>query len=310
MIKIIIILEYFVLMIFDLFFCFEMGKEIVDYIRDADFYTFLQALFDSKFYDLVFPFLLIYAVISTVLYKVKIFQNKDGKPVKGVVIVISLIISFFGVSFETSPGYTVGNYLMMLFPNISALTVMILGLYVVGSILGKDFFKGIFRKDHSAYMYFTVAVIGLGSVIYYLGIVMGFWDQYPITQESYWNMIIGIGFLIMGIVFLFIDLVPIGVVFLTIFGVFVYNYGDEGSILEYFVDPVVLIALIFIVVLAWMNSDGEEKLKIEKNIKEGKKTRDRIKNQLGFEPKDYENKIYDIVTQSLKNNEEKLKKRK
>jgi len=282
--------------------------EVTDFLRDIDFQNFLQILFDNQYYEILFPFLLAYAILSTILNKVKIFQNKQGKPVRGVIAVISLVISFFGVSFETAPGYTVGKYMMMLFPNISALTILILGLYVVGSMLGKDFFKGVFRKDHSAYMYFVVGVIGLGSVIYYLRIVMGFWDQYPINQQSYWNMIIGIGFLIMGIVFLFIDLVPLGVVLLTIFGIFVYNYGQtDDSILQYFVDPVVLIALIFIVMLAWMNSDSEREVKIKKNIKEGEETLKRLEKDLGRKPSDYEHKIYDIVSQGLEGNKKKLK---
>lgn len=284
------------------------SNQVTDWIRERDFTEFIDVLFDNNYYELVFPFVLIYAVLFTILGKVKIFQNKSGEPVKSLIVIISVVVSFFAVSFETSPGYTVGKYLMMLFPNISALTMGILGLYVVGSLLGKDFFRGVLRKDHSAYLYFGIAVIGLGSVIYYMGIVMGFWDQYPITQESYWNMIIGIGLLIMGIVFLFIDLVPYGIVLLIVFGTYVYNYGDDGSILEYFVDPVIFIILIILSLLAWLNSNTEEKALLEKKIRDGKVSRKNLEKTLGRKPDDYDAKIYDIVSQSLKDNEEKYKR--
>lgn len=284
------------------------SNQVTDWLRDNDFREFLDVLFDNSYYEILFPFILAYAVLFTILGKVKIFQNKEGKPIKSVIVIISAVVSFFGVSFETAPGYTVGKYLMMLFPNISALTMGLLGLYVAGSILGKDFFRGVLRKDHTAYLYFGIGVIGLGSVLYYMGIAMGFWDQYPISQESYWNMVIAIGLLIMGVVFLFIDMAAIGTVLLIVFGLFVYNYGNDGSILEYFVDPVIFIILIVVALLSWLNTDSEKKAILNKKISDGQNSMATLEKELGRKPKDYEARIYDIVTENLKENKGKLKK--
>jgi len=224
-----------------------MTNAVSDFLLNLDFYSIIEAFLDNGYYEFLFPFLLSFAVFFTILSKVKIFKSKStGKPYSSIISVVSLVVSWYGVSFETSDGYNVGNLIMMMFPNISALTIGVLSLYIVGAILGKDFFKGLFRKDHTGYMFIVIGAIGLGAVIFYVGIAMGFWDYDYLDAASYWNVILAVAFLIMGVVFILIDMASLGVLLLFVFGVFVYNYG-EGNILEYFIDPVVFIVRIVIV---------------------------------------------------------------
>lgn len=287
-------------------------SELTNRISDLDFYELHRVFLDSDFYQILFPFLITYCLFYTVLGKIKFFQYKKSKnfaqPIKPVIVILSLVISFYSVTFKINDNATLGELLMMMFPNISALTIGILSLYVVGSILGKNFFKGVFRKDHSAYLFMAVGVIGLGSVIYYVGIAMGFWDNYPINQSFYWNFIFGIALLILGIVFLLIDLIPIGFLFLTIFGIYVYNYGEDIFILEYFIDPVVFIVFIVIVLMSWLNSGDEKKAILKKNIQTGQMSLENFRDEYGGKPKDFDSKIYDIMDEALKSNKKKLKK--
>lgn len=289
-----------------------MVNSLTDSIRDINFFDIFQIFFDKNYYELLFPFLLLYALFYTVLGYVGIFKNKQGQPRKAVIVVISLIIAFYGITFEISTGYTIGTLMMMMFPNISTLTILVLSLYVAGSIFGFDFFSGLFRKDHSAYMYMAVGVIGLGSVIYYVGIVMGFWTINPIGPQSQWNMIIGIGLLIMGIVFLFIEgLRAFGAIFLLVFGVYVYNFGENVMILEYFVDPIVFIILIITVLFSYMSSDEKGKQKtLEYKISQGQSSIDEYlkSNPSAKGDKAYKNRIYDIMTQNLESNQKALNK--
>lgn len=281
-----------------------MVNSISDAFRELDFYELHQVFLDSNYYQVLFPFLLAYVLFYTVLGKIGIFQykngNRKGEPIKSVIVIVSLIVSFFGVSFEVSPGESVGSLMMVMFPNISALTIGVLMLYIVGSMFGLDFFKGMFRRDHSAYLYLAVGVIGLGSVIYYVGISMGLWDFDPLDAQSHWNVVIAVAMLILGVVFLFIDMVAIGVVLLMVFGAFVYNYGD-GNILEYFVDPIVFIILIIVVTFSWVNSDKDRKDELEYKIRNQEKTRGRFKGA-----KDYDTPIRDIVEEAYLANKKEL----
>lgn len=288
-----------------------MAGSLTDVIRDINFFDLFRIFYENNYYELVFPFLLVYALFFTVLGYLGIFKNKEGQPRKAVIVITSLIIAFYSVTFQISEGFTIGTLMMMMFPNISSLTILVLGLYVTGSILGLDFFSGLFRKDHSAYLYLVVGVIGLGSVIYYVGIAMGFWSINPISPKSQWNMIIGIGLLIIGIVFLFIDgLRAFGFIFLLIFSIYVYNFGEDIIILEYFIDPIVFIILIFFVLFSYINSDGFSKRKLlEKNISEGQKSINKyLSNYPDAKNTKYKNRIYDIMNQNLENNQKALNK--
>jgi uncharacterized membrane protein YfcA len=135
-------------------------SKLTDYIRDTNIGELLTVLFDSNYYEILFPFLLSFALFYTVLGNVKIFKYKKGKkqgePIKPVIFIISVIVSYYGISFEMPGGNSIGNLLMMLFPNISALTIGILGLYIVGSIFAKNFFSGLFDPKNSSFIFLTI----------------------------------------------------------------------------------------------------------------------------------------------------------
>lgn len=282
-----------------------MASSFNDAIASIEIEELLFVFLDSGYYDILFPFLIVYAFIYAILAKVEIFQSrKTGKPISSVLTVVSLVISWFGVSFEVSEGYSVGNLMMMLFPNISALTIGILMLYFVGSIVGKNFFKGVFDKRTGAFVYLAIGGIGLGAVIFYVGIAMGFWNYDPGDIPSYWNFIGAMFLLILGIVFLIVEMVPLGILFLALFGVFVYNGGND-NILEYFVDPVVFMVIIILVLLSWLSSDKEKEEKLKYNLGKNEKLLGKYEAAYGRKPNDYESRIYDITEASYQGNKKK-----
>jgi len=280
---------------------------IGNFLTSINFFELQNTFLENSYYDILFPFLLVFALLYSVLGNIKLFQSKKTKkPYKSAVFIVSLITSFYGISFETSPGYSVGKLMMMLFPNISALTIGILTIYIVGAILGKDFFKGLFSKKHSSWIYMTTGGIGLGAVLFYVGIAMGFWQYDIIDQTSYWNFIIAAFLLILGIVFLSVGLGGVGILFLFVFGSFVYNYG-QGNILEYFIDPFVFIIVIVIILLSWLNSNKEEKTKLRNDLLEAEKNIILYEKEYGRKPKDYESRIYDIGSDIYEDNKKKWK---
>ena len=279
--------------------------DILEGIRSADFENLLQVFFDNNYYYFLFPFLLLFAILYTILGKVSIFRSKKtGRPIKPVIFVISLVVSFYSVNFEISEGYLIGDLLMMMFPNISALTIGILGLYVAGAVAGKDFFRGLFDKKNSAFIYLAVGGIGLGAVLYYVGIAMGFWDIAVIDQTSYWNFILAFFLLILGIVFLFTGLVPIGIVFLFIFFGYVYNSGN-ATVIEYVIDPIVFIIVIILVLLAWLNSDKDKKFELRESLNRQEKRLQEYEKSYGRKPKDFESRFHDITDSSFNSNKKK-----
>jgi len=286
-------------------------SSIADVFRELNWYEVHKLFLDSSYYEFLFPFLLAYAVFYTALCQIKLFQHgknskNPGAPIKPVIVILAFVVSFYGVSFKLRDGSSIGELLMMMFPNISALTIGLLGAYVVGTMLGKNVFKGLFRKDQSAYLYIGVGIIGLGSVIYYVGVAMGFWFVDSVGPESQWNTIFAIAFLILGVVFLFIDMIGYAIILFLVFGAYVYNSGD-GTILEYFVDPVIFIILIIVVLISWLNSDKEEKDLLDEKIKQGRKSIDTWKKN-GVN-KDFEAPIRDIIMHNLESNEKKWKKK-
>jgi len=197
---------------------------------------------------------------------------------------------------------------MVMFPNISAITIGILTLYLVAAILGRDFFKGLFNKEHGGYMYIAAGVIGLGSVIFYVGISMGFWDMNPLDSKSQWNVILAVAFLILGILFLVIDMVPFGILLLLVFSAYVYGGNNGDSILQYFIDPVIFIVLLIVTLMSWINTDSNRKDILLEGIESNKKSLKRYKEDYGVK-NDYEAVIKDMTEDYLSKKQKRFKKR-
>lgn len=164
---------------------------LTDSLADVNFLDFIDALFRGGWFDFVFPFLLIYAVVFTILQNVKIFEDK-----KSVRIIIALVFGLFAIAFPITGdlscnipnagvgngGYynngcqTLGSLMMTLFPGVSAFSIGILGLYIVIGMLGidvNDFLDG----DSKKYVTWILGALGLFVVIYYYALGFG-WDGF------------------------------------------------------------------------------------------------------------------------------------
>ena len=181
-----------------------------------EFKNFVEYLIVEDFFSLVFPFLLMFAIFFTVLQKVEIFKlKKSGKSHKAVIFIISFVLSFFGVYFPlTEAGDTLGSLMSKLFPNISALSIGILTLYLIGGLFGKNFFKNLFGEDTDVPKW-IVGLIALGVVSYFVLVAVGIVD-YSSEPSALWNMVIFVSFLITGIVLMCNQIWGFGVVLLFI----------------------------------------------------------------------------------------------
>ncbi len=286
---------------------------ISDWFSEVNFYDFHKVLLDERYFELIFPFLLLYAIFFTVLSTVKIFKNKAGKANKGVVVILSLIITFFSVNFELSSGYPIGRMISELFPQISAIGIGILGLYVVAGIMGKDFFFGMFSGKTSSFAVLILGVFGLGTVMFYLGIAMGFFDYDVLDSSAQWNFIVLIGTLITGAVLLVVGrspgsqgVLPFGILLIFVDIVYIYN-GAEGNILEYYIDPIVFIVVLITFIYSWTMSKEDQKKLLVTKIKESERSIEEFEAGMNPKYKDtYHNRIYDISKQSLDKNRKKL----
>lgn len=121
---------------------------ISEFLTDVDFRGIFLDLEQYGWFHYVFPFMLVYAIVFTILGKVKIFEDK--KPVK---IIVAVVFGLFAVAFPISDnhncghynsfggsyaGCTIGDLMMNLFPVTSALTIGILALYIIAAMLGFD----------------------------------------------------------------------------------------------------------------------------------------------------------------------------
>lgn len=281
--------------------------EILKFIRDVNFNLLLETFFNNDYFTLIFPFLFIFAFMFSILKLVPIFINKETKrPIKPVIIITSLIVSIFSITFELSSGYTIANLMMMLFPTISIITIIILLLYIIGAIFGQDFFKGLFNRRTSAYLYFAVIAIGLGSGLYYLGIVMGLINPENIGGISYWNFVIGLILFILAIVFMFTGLILFSIIIIIILITFIINTGST-SIFEYIFDPIIFIAFLILFLISWITPNEEKKEVFKKTLnKQEKKIEEYLKKN--EKPKPYEDKIFDIMEESYESNKKKWEK--
>lgn len=161
---------------------------LTDSLSDVNFLDFIRALFDGGWFDFIFPFLLIYAVVFTILENVEIFKSK-----KSVKIIIALVFGLFAIAFPItgdlscnlpnsglgySGGYyndgcqTLGSLMMTLFPGVSAFSIGLLGLYIVIAMLGLDI-KNFLDGDAKKYFIWILGALGLFVVVYYYALGFG-----------------------------------------------------------------------------------------------------------------------------------------
>ena len=149
-------------------------SSISNFFADVRFDELLRALWDGGWYSIIFPFLLIYAIVFTILNNVDI-KALDSKPTK---VIIALVFGLFAVAFPITGdggfcvgsycGNTLGDLMMALFPGVSAFAVGILALYIVAAMLGMDLMK-FFGNNENNNNIIKYALGGLGVfvVVYY-----------------------------------------------------------------------------------------------------------------------------------------------
>jgi len=170
---------------------------INDFFRDIRFDELISDLYQGGWYQFVFPFMLVYAVVFTILNKVTLFEDK--KPVK---VIIALVFALFaiafpitgdsqtcGVSVSINTQYgceTLGDLMMVLFPGVTAFSIGILGLYIVAAMLGVDLmvFFGNNDKDNNILKY-ILGAIGTLVVIYYYARGFG-WLGFDDGSYTWW----------------------------------------------------------------------------------------------------------------------------
>lgn len=162
--------------------------EVSEFFRDVDFKSFLDALESGGWFEFVLPFMLIYAVVLTILNKVELF--KDKKPVR---VIIALVFGLFSIAFEIpgSGNETLGDLMMALFPGVSAFTVGVLALYIVVAMLGVDLTKFFGDgEDNNKFIMYILGALGLIVVIYNYGVGLDWWGD---GNYGIWDWLIGPG---------------------------------------------------------------------------------------------------------------------
>lgn len=155
---------------------------VIDGLRDLDIKSFIYSLEEGGWYEFVFPFLLVYAVVFTVLNQVDLFQDK--KPVK---VIIALVFSLFAIAFPVTGeggdcgsgcGQTLGDLMMSLFPGVTAFAIGILALYIVAAMLNIDLMKFFGTgNNQDNWLRYVLGGLGLIVVVYYYGLGFEWWGQ-------------------------------------------------------------------------------------------------------------------------------------
>ena len=133
----------------------------------VDFRDVIENMKDIGFFDVILPFLLVYAIVYAVLEKSRIFYINKGdsedKNLKGVSMIVSFVISIFSVASLTFVSWTQSFLAYVSFGLIFFVGLMI----VLGLIFGDDWI--IFFKDGDKWNMKVLYVFG--AIIVILGVI-------------------------------------------------------------------------------------------------------------------------------------------
>ena len=151
----------------------------------------MEFLKDFGFFDIVLPFLLIFAITFAVLEKTEIF-GKDKKNIN------SMIAFVIGLLFVTVP--KVVTVVQEALPNIGIMLVvlmsfmMLVGFFVVQSDKGEHFFeKQVFLK----WLFIIFVLVGV-SIIFMDAI--GWWEDIWEGGGDFWSSTAGVTILFLAII--------------------------------------------------------------------------------------------------------------
>ncbi len=148
-------------------------------LSQIDFRTFIDQLNTGGWFQYVFPFMLVYAVVLTILNQVKVFEDR-----KSVKVIVAMIFALFAIAFPisdntscglssarnmgyTSGGCTLGDMMMTLFPGVTAFTLAILALYIVAAMLGVDLMHFFGNNNRDNWLRYVLGALGVLVVGYY-----------------------------------------------------------------------------------------------------------------------------------------------
>ena len=133
----------------------------------VDFRDVIENMKDIGFFDVILPFLLVYAIVYAVLEKSRIFYLNKGdsedKNLKGVSMIVSFVISIFSVASLTFVSWTQSFLAYISFGLIFFVGLMI----VLGLIFGDDWI--VFFKDGDKWNMKVLYVFG--AIIVLLGVI-------------------------------------------------------------------------------------------------------------------------------------------
>ena len=133
----------------------------------VDFRDVIENMKDIGFFDVILPFLLVYAIVYAVLEKSRIFYINKGdsedKNLKGVSMIVSFVISIFSVASLTFVSWTQSFLAYISFGLIFFVGLMI----VLGLIFGDDWI--VFFKDGDKWNMKVLYVFG--AIIVILGVI-------------------------------------------------------------------------------------------------------------------------------------------
>lgn len=154
--------------------------QVSDFFDGIYFQDIINSLINGGWYQFLFPFLLVYAIVLTILNKVEIF--KDNKATR---VIIAFVFGLFSIAFPiASDGRTLGEFLMILFPGVTAFTLGILALYIVAAMLGVDLIKLLGSDDkNQQIMKYILGGLGLIVVAYYYAKGFGWMG---INNSNFW----------------------------------------------------------------------------------------------------------------------------
>lgn len=158
-----------------------MSSAISDFIRDLNFESFLWDLNQGGWFEFVFPFLLVYALVFTITDKIDIIKEK--KPVR---VIVALVFALFAIAFPITgegsgygpgQGQTLGDLMMTMFPGVTAFSIAVLALYIVVAMLGIDLMRFFGEKeDQNKILKYILGGLGFLVVLYYFGLGFEWWS--------------------------------------------------------------------------------------------------------------------------------------
>ena len=140
---------------------------------------------------------------------------------------------------------------------------------------------------------------------FYVGIALGMWNYMPFDEIGIANVVISVIFIILSIVFFLIHMQGVGLILILVTSKFIADGGDD-FILNYFIDPAMFILILIVFLVSWLNSDGEEKILLKRDLQEQRESLNGYRERNGGKLlDDYKSRKQDISESGFQTNQKK-----